>query len=321
MDMDLMSVSAVDMNSGRSILPKYVLVTPTRNEAKYIEKLLQSMTGQTILPVKWVIISDGSTDGTDEIVTKYAAQHPWIELVRMPERAQRHFAGKVYAFNAGYDRIRNLDYDIIGNLDSDISFGEDLLEFLLCKFAEDPRLGVAGTAFYENSSLKYDYNFTDLRNVEGQCQLFRRKCFEEIGGYVPIRNGGIDVVPVYLARMKGWKTWTFPEKTYVHHRPSGTGAGSLLGSHFRDGKKDYCLGSHPVWEMVRCLHLMLFKPYIVRGVLRFAGYSWDFIRREKYPVPPELVAFRRREQMQRLLEFSRRFPYFGKASPTSGDQK
>src|SRR5881397_3520186 len=112
-------------------LPKYVLITPARNEAQFIELTIKSVIAQTVLPLKWVIVNDGSTDGTDEIVKKYAASLPWIELVRMPERRERHFAGKVHAFNAGYAKVRDLDYGVIGNLDGDVSFDEDYFEFLL----------------------------------------------------------------------------------------------------------------------------------------------------------------------------------------------
>src|SRR2546426_9059646 len=109
----------------------YVLITPARNEAKFIELAIKSVVGQTVRPAKWVIVSDGSTDGTDNIVSKYAAQHKWIELVRIPERSERHFAGKVDAFNAGYSRVKDLKYEVIGNLDADVSFDEDYLAFLI----------------------------------------------------------------------------------------------------------------------------------------------------------------------------------------------
>ena len=105
-------------------LPTYVLITPARNEAQFIELTIKSVVSQTVRPLKWVIVSDGSTDGTDDIVSKYAAEHPWIELVRMPERSERHFAGKVHAFNAGYARVKHLKYEVIGSLDGDISFDE-----------------------------------------------------------------------------------------------------------------------------------------------------------------------------------------------------
>src|SRR5580704_15717832 len=164
-------------------LPKYVLITPARNEAKFIELTLESMVSQTVVPLKWVIVSDGSTDGTDEIVKKYTSDYAWIELIRMPERKERHFAGKVLAFNAGYAKLAGLPYEIIGNLDGDVSFDGDYFDFLLRKFDENPHLGVAGTPFREGS-FQYDYRFTSIEHVSGQCQLFRRECFEAIGGYV-----------------------------------------------------------------------------------------------------------------------------------------
>src|SRR5437667_7544125 len=133
-------------------LPRYVLISPARNEALYIGKTIESVIAQTVHPVKWVIVSDGSTDGTDNVVKKYAAQHDWIELVRQPQRMERHFAGKAAAFNAGYARVKDLEYEVIGNLDADISFDEDYFAFLMSKFAENPGLGVAGTPYREGKN-------------------------------------------------------------------------------------------------------------------------------------------------------------------------
>ena len=219
----------------------YVLITPARNEADYIELTIQSMIAQTSLPLKWVIVSDGSTDGTDDIVKKYLQAYPWIELVRTPERKERHFAGKVMAFNAGYEKVKNLTYDIIGNLDADLSFEKDYFEFLLSKFVENPKLGVAGTPFVEDGK-HYDFRFASTDHVSGACQLFRKKCFEEIGGYIPIKGGGIDWTAVTTARMKGWQTRTFIEKTCIHHRKIGTGDSSKLMAQFKYGQKNYYLG-------------------------------------------------------------------------------
>src|SRR5262245_53967369 len=120
--------------------PSFVLVTPARNEAQFIGLTIESVVAQTSRPSKWVIVSDGSTDETDDVVRHYAARHEWIELVRRPERAERHFAGKVEAFNAGYARMNDVKYEVIGNLDADISFEEpDYFEFLMGKFGESPR--------------------------------------------------------------------------------------------------------------------------------------------------------------------------------------
>src|SRR6266446_28275 len=129
----------------------YVLITPARNEAAFIEQTIESVVAQMARPAKWVIVSDGSTDGTDEIVKRYAS-HEWIELVRMPERRERHFAGKVHAFNAGYARLEGLEYQAIGSLDADISFENTYFEFLLQKLAENPALGLVGTPFKESTN-------------------------------------------------------------------------------------------------------------------------------------------------------------------------
>jgi glycosyltransferase involved in cell wall biosynthesis len=286
-----------------SNLPVYVLITPARNEAQFIELTLKSVIAQTVRPLKWVIVSDGSTDGTDDIVMRYAAGHPWIELVRMPERKERHFAGKVFAFNAGYSRMQNLPYQAIGSVDGDASFDEEHFSFLLQKLAEDPRLGLTGTAFRETSKEDYDYRFVSIEHVTGICQLFRRECFEDIGGYVPAKGGAIDRIANIAARMKGWKTRTFTEKVYFHHRQMGTAQQSPLMAKFKDGAKDYSVGSHPVWELFRSVYQMTKRPFVGGGMVLFSGYVWSAIRRVPRPVSRELVEFHRREQMRRLKQF------------------
>jgi glycosyltransferase involved in cell wall biosynthesis len=283
---------------------RYVLITPARNEAGMVAQTIESVVTQTVLPVKWIIVSDGSTDGTDEIVQSYAAKHPWIELIRMPERKERHFAAKVLAFNTGHARIADLQYDVIGNLDADITFGDNYCAFLLNKFATNPKLGVAGTPFSEDSR-QYDYRFTSIEHVSGACQLFRRECFEQIGGYTPIKIGGIDLVAVLTARMKGWQTRSFTDQICVHHRKMGTAKQGPLMVAFRGGKGDYILGGHPVWEFFRCLYQMTHRPIILAGLSRFVGFYLALICREKKQVPQELVRFRRAEQMRRLGDFFR----------------
>jgi biofilm PGA synthesis N-glycosyltransferase PgaC len=139
------SRTALSPESPGKNLPAYVLITPARNEAAFIEQTIQSVIHQKIPPSKWIIVSDGSTDRTDDIVSKYASLYPWIRLYRMPPRLERHFGGKALAFNTGYDQLRDMAFDIIGNLDADIAFDEDYFLFLMNPFAQDPSLGVAGT--------------------------------------------------------------------------------------------------------------------------------------------------------------------------------
>jgi biofilm PGA synthesis N-glycosyltransferase PgaC len=279
----------------------YVLITPCRNEARFIEETLKSVVAQTVLPLKWVIVNDGSTDTTAEIVAKYAAQHSWVELVNCPPRKERHFAGKVGAFNAGLERVKQLPYKIVGNLDGDVTLDSDHFSFLLTKFSEENRLGVAGTVFREPGGYNSGTDsFEGQTYVSGQCQIFRRQCFEEIGGYVPSKAGGIDWMAVTTARMVGWKTRSFREKSFLHHRPLGTAERGLTASAFAYGKKDYILGGHPLWEMFRSVYRMTKPPYVIGGIALFAGYVTSLLSRAERPVSPELMRFHRSEQKLKL---------------------
>ena len=142
----------------------------------------------------------------------------------MPERRERHFAGKVHAFNAGFEAVKGLAYQAIGSLDADLSFVAHYFAFLLAESRRTGALGLVGTPFGDDSM--YDYRFVSIEHVSGACQLFRRECFEEIGGYVPMKSGGVDHVAVITARMKGWRTRTFTERIRDHHRRWLGAAGS-----------------------------------------------------------------------------------------------
>ena len=277
---------------------KYVLITPARNEERFVAKTLESMVAQTLLPERWVIVDDGSTDQTPEIVQRYAVHYPWMQLVRLPQRADRSFARKVHAFNAGLERLRTLEFEVIGNLDADLSFDSDYLEFLMRKFSEDPRLGVAGTPFVENGYDSARDSFEGENHVAGGCQLFRRQCFEEIGGYIGNPAGGVDWIAVTTARMKGWKTCSFPEKRFHHYRSLGTAERGIVASLFSYGEKDYYLGGSPVWELFRVFYRSAKQP--VAGLALLTGYCWAGLRRMKRPVSRELMCFHRREQMKKL---------------------
>ena len=278
----------------------YVLITPARNEEAFLEETIRSVTRQTLLPEKWAIVSDGSTDRTDEIIQDYAKRLSWILYLRRPPHAERHFAAKAQAFSAGYAAIQTIPHAIVGNLDADLSFGVDTMEYLIGRFAQDPRLGVAGVPFVERSGESYDYRFTNIEHVSGACQLFRRECFEAIGGYRPIEGGGIDWLAVTSARMMGWKTRTFTERQVLHHRKIGTGQSRRLGVLYRQGVKDYCLGNHPLWQLARSLYQMRNRPRGIGGLTVLTGYAWSFFTGIAKSAPSEVIRFNRREQMARL---------------------
>ena len=258
---------------------KYLLITPARNEERFIAKTLESMVAQTLPPERWVIVDDGSTDKTAEIVERYAARFRWIELVRRPQHLERSFAGKVHAFNAGLKQAESIGYDIIGNLDADVSFDPDYLEFLIEQFINDPELGVAGTPFLENGYDSARDSFEGENHVAGGCQLFRKACFKDIGGYFPNPAGGIDWIAVTTARMNGWRTRSFRQKRYYHYRAMGTAERSSWAASFSYGEKDYYLGGSPLWQLFRVAYRTTKRP--LDGMALLAGYSWAAARRTR----------------------------------------
>ena len=191
---------------------RYALITPARNEAHYIESTIRSVIAQTRRPVRWVIVNDGSADATAGIIDKYASEHEWIRRLDMPAHRDRSFAAKAHCFRAGVEALDGAEYEIVGNLDADIEFDSEYRDFLVSRFERTPTLGVAGTPFVEDGYDSARHSFEGAAHVPGGCQLFRRECLVDIGGYVPNRAGGVDWIAVTTARMKGWSTRSFDEK-------------------------------------------------------------------------------------------------------------
>ena len=223
-----------------------------------------------------------------------------IERLDMPAHRDRSFAAKVYCFNAAYVRLDALDFDVIGNLDADITFEKEFFAFLMSKFDDDPLLGVAGAPYVEGSYDSADDSFAGALHVSGGCQLFRRQCFRDVGGYIPIKLGGVDWVAVTTARMKGWTTRSFDEKRFIHHRPVGTAERSRLAAQFLYGEKDYYFGNHPIWEMCRICYRAVRRPYLVGGLTLLMGYSPGCAAADERPISSQLIEFHRREQMRKL---------------------
>jgi biofilm PGA synthesis N-glycosyltransferase PgaC len=279
---------------------KYVLITAARNEERFITQTLAAVVAQTRRPERWVIVDDGSTDSTAEIVESHAFEQPWIVLLRRPARADRSFSGKAQAVNAGLEQMKDLDFEIMGNLDADVTFDPDYLEFVVDKFTDNPRLGVAGTPFTEAGYDSSRDSFEGENYVAGSCQLFRHQCFQDIGGYVAHKAGGVDWIAVMTARMKGWEVRSYPEKRFHHHRTLGTAERGPLQALFSYGEKDYYLGGSPLWQLFRATYRMANKPFVFGGLALGLGYAWAALRRTPRPVSAELMRFHRNEQMKKL---------------------
>jgi len=280
----------------------YVLITAARDEEAYIEDLLSSVMAQTLQPLRWLIMSDGSTDRTDEIVRGYAAECPFIELVRVTPDEHRSFGSKARAINEAHRRLQDMTWEYLGILDADVSFESNYYEQLLPKFEKDPRLGIGGGYVMDTSRNGFKGHTMSVNwSVRGPVQMFRRACFQDIGGYLPLPHGGIDCVAEIMARMHGWNVRTFPELTAFHHRTTGTETQGYMRARFKLGLQNYATGYHPLFMLARTFARVAERPYMAGAAALLAGYVSGALRREPRQVPPDVVRFLRREQMKRLF--------------------
>jgi biofilm PGA synthesis N-glycosyltransferase PgaC len=281
--------------------PSYVLITPVRNEQEFIDRTIVAVADQTHRPERWVIVSDGSTDRTDDIVRRRAETLPFIRFVRRESAGKRDFNSKVLAIREGAECMKDVDYDFIGNLDGDVSIAPEYFEQLLARFNEQPVLGLAGGLIYEDlgDSWRAQTLGTD-RSVAGAVQMFRRACWEAIGGYPPLRYGGEDAAAEIMARQRGWHTRTFRDLRVQHHRRVGMEGQSALRAFYNMGWREAVIGYHPMFEMVRVLNRMRSAPVILGGLSHLGGYLSAKAWREPIGLPVDCVEFLRHEQMERL---------------------
>jgi poly-beta-1,6-N-acetyl-D-glucosamine synthase len=293
---------------------KYVLLTAARNEADYIRKTLESVVTQTIRPQRWLIVDDGSTDSTGDIIRDYADNHKFIQLITRDGDEKRNFASKSRAVDYAYEQIKDLDFDYVGNLDADIGLTPTYYENILRKMEANPQLGLAGGIRYDYKNGKFELLHCARNSVGGPIQLFHRDCFEAIGGYMALPYGGIDAVAEISARMHGWEVRSFPEFRVYHYRATGTANRSIWNALFRAGIRDYTIGYHPLFQFARMLQSLRHKPYILGAIVKMAGYLTAMLRREKRPVSQDLIAFLHKEQLNRLKT---NFPLQAKATKLS----
>lgn len=277
----------------------YVLLTAAFNEEMYIEETIKSVLAQTVLPQTWVIVSDGSTDRTDEIVRGYAEKYSFIRFLRRNKDHNRGFASKVLALRAGLQGLTLGECQFIGHLDAHISLNPSYFRRLLKRFEEDPRLGIAGGWYVEKigGQLRPALG-SSVRSVPGGTQMFRRACYEDVGMLLPIEYGGEDWYAEIMARKCGWQVRSFPELPVLHLRETGT-ASSILRYCYHQGFADFSLGSHPLFEFAKVARRIAWRPPILGALARLSGFLMAHISGKRM-APPDLVAFLRKEQIGRL---------------------
>jgi glycosyltransferase involved in cell wall biosynthesis len=278
---------------------QYVVVTPAKNEEALIGTTIQCVVDQTIRPVEWVIVSDGSTDGTDAIVSAAAALHPWIHLVALPPRADRNFAAVVRATEAGVRVLTIQDYDYIGLLDSDLRFAPDYFEKVIEQFEMVPQLGLAGGVVVDPGQDRKNLP-RNREDIPGATQFFRRRCYEELGGLLAIPEGGWDALTCVRARMLGYQTRLLTDLIVDHLKPRNVSEGGAIRRLWQMGVRDYALGYHPVFEGFKCASRIVDSPVIVGASAWWVGYCSALLQRRRRHIPEDLLEFVRLEQRIRL---------------------
>ena len=278
-----------------------MLMTAAHNEEASIESTIASVLAQTVQPKRWVIVSDGSTDKTNEIVERYARQYDSISFVRLTRPAGRSFGSKGIALQNGCKLLERVEYEFIGNVDADVELEANYFAGLMEKFERNPGLGIAAGFVYEEQNGAFRVraaNRTD--SVPHAAQLVRRECYEAFGGYSVFKYGGEDWYAQQCAKMKGWGAQAFPDLKIFHQRHTGAGS-SLFHHHFRAGRSDYSFGSDPIFEVLKCALRVKERPWLLGAVTRFLGFLSAELKREKRPVSREFIDFLREEQRGKLL--------------------
>jgi glycosyltransferase involved in cell wall biosynthesis len=273
----------------------YALITGAFNEEQYIGDTIRAVVAQTHQPVRWVIADDASSDRTPTIIRQYALRYPFICLHRLTEPHSRNFTAHVVALNAAHKQLGDIEYDLIGNLDGDVSFAPDYFARLVAHFAAEPALGIGGGCLHEKSRCSWQRVSRNEQSVPNAIQLFRRECYDTLGGYRPLKYGAPDTYAEVSARMKGWRTQCFGDLVVYHHRACG-GASGRLRNMFRQGLVAYSLGSHPLFEALKSVDRLRSHPRLLGSVWRMAGFLSGYLTRQPREASDEFATFLREEQ-------------------------
>lgn len=285
----------------KSTRAKYAIVSAVRDEQDFVENTIASVANQTVLPVRWVIVDDGSTDRTPEILADAARQYPWIKVVTMPDRGYRNLgAGEVDAFNAGLARLESTEYDFLAKLDGDVLLPPHYFSSLFARFADHPRLGIASGAFLAVVKNRIRERALNPWNTAAHARVYRRECFEGIGGLA--RCLGFDTIDELKAQMRGWTTQSFKKVRGIHLRPAGSSTGAWQTGLEREGRAAYWCGAHPAFALARGIRELARLP-VLGGLFFLKGYFSCWLTNAPQYCEQDVRDFARKRQLRRLILF------------------
>ena len=275
--------------------PTYVLVTPVHNEERYIGRMIESIASQTVPPSHWIIVDDGSTDGTPGIVSAYAQRYGFIELICLSTKPDRKPGGES-AIEQAMKFAEAYPYDFLARFDADLEFRPDYIETILDQFARDNKLGIAGGGLYIERNGKLVLEKVPRYHVRGGLKMYRRKCLQDVG---QLHTGmGWDTIDEVFAWKYGWKTRSFPENRVIHKRPTGEGLSAKAISWHR-GQGEYYTWSHPIFVFCKAIKVAISGPANAQYFL--SGFLGCYLRRAERLNDPEFTRIRRRQQLKRFL--------------------
>jgi biofilm PGA synthesis N-glycosyltransferase PgaC len=286
---------------------RVLLITPARDEAAYLEMTIRAVAAQTRTPDLWLIVDDGSTDATPQILERYAAQLPFLRVSRAPAGADRAgtdglaIAAEAQAFNAALATVDAGEFTHIGKLDADVELPPNYFEHLLERFAAEPELGIVGGTLLERSGGGWQPTKVPSYHVRGAVKLYSAECFAAIGGIE--ERLGWDTIDETYARMRGYSTRSLPELAAHHHRPVATRGGALRGR-ARHGQCAYILRYGLVWALARSFKVATQKPYVLSGFAFLYGYLRSALRSEQKIDDEGFKRFVRRELRGRVMPLS-----------------
>lgn len=280
---------------------RYVVISPVRDEEKHLRDTIESMVAQSVRPVEWVIVNDGSTDRTGEIIDASAKTQPWIRAVHRPNRGFRKSGGGVVeAFNDGYRALNTKDWQYIVKLDGDLSFPPDYFQRCFEHFEQDASLGVGGGVIcYDvkgDGRLKVEQN--PVFHVRGATKIYRRECWDAIGGFWPAP--GWDTMDEVKASMLGWSTRSFADLQLVHHRVTGAADGTWANL-VKNGQANYICGYHPLFMLSKCLVRLGKKPFVIGSLGLCYGFISSYLRGIPRVDDSKTIEYLRKQQIRRLL--------------------